>query len=85
LRWGVANVIGEPALAARRRTGKAIGSGDEGGLGESVSPSPSLESENLSPNRRPPPMVDAAFTIPPGLLVIDRTSGIRATCARSLL
>ena len=55
--WGVS----EAALAARRRTGKARGSGDAGGLGESGPPS--LESENLSPKRRPPPIVDAAATM----------------------
>ena len=52
----------EAALEARRRTGKACGSGDEGGEAPESGP-PSLESENLSPKRRPPPIVDAAFTI----------------------
>ena len=59
LRWGV---VSEAALAARRRTGKACGSGDEGGEAPESGP-PSLESENLSPKRRPPPIVDAVFTI----------------------
>ena len=51
--WGVeSETAGGPA---RRRIGS---SGDEGGLGESVPLS--LESENLSPNSRPPPIVDPA-------------------------
>ena len=55
--WGVeSETAGGPA---RRRVGR---SGEEGGLGESVPLS--SESENLSPNSRPPPMVDpAAVTI----------------------
>ena len=59
LRWGV---VSEAALAARRRTGKACGSGDEGGEAPESGP-PSLESENLSPKRRPVPVVGAVFTI----------------------
>ena len=57
LRWGVAS---EAAL--RRRAGKACGSGDEGGEAPESGP-PSLESENLSPKRRPVPVVGAVFTI----------------------
>ena len=55
--WGVeSETAGGPA---RRRVGR---SGEEGGLGESVPLS--SESENLSPNSRPPPIVDpAAVTI----------------------